>query len=327
MKIMERKYISKNGVVERTRYAVGDNARPRSGKRRGNTSFRKQEQNFNSAIRKVARILNCNFDHENGLLLTLDYDERGLEKIIAGLSEEDRKRIEGMRAPVGEIGTWKAVSAKARQGCPALQDAEKHKKNNAMNGAQVPARDCNGAECNEMTDGEAWNRLREAAEKQMALWLRRVKRKFGGKIKALMITSDVDHETGELVRVHHHIVFAAEGISWDLLRKEWKQGSVDIKQLRAQPDYTPIANYLMRQVRRQPDKKKYRVTQGMEMPKIEERVVLSNSEIRAPAGANVLERSEFSADSIGQYIRYVPKKREYRRKRTEEWKGDDNEIP
>ena len=102
---------------------------------------------------------------------------------------------------------------------------------------------------------------------------------------------------------------------------------MDIKQLRAQPDYTPIATYLMRQVRRQPDKKKYRVTQGMEMPKIEERVVLSNSEIRAPAGANVLERSEFSAESIGQYIRYVPKKREYRRKRTSEWKGDGDEIP
>ena len=200
----------------------------------------------------------------------------------------------------------------------------------AMTKEEVPARDCNGVECIAMTgkeNGEAWNRLREAAEKQMTLWIRRVKRKLGGKIKALMVTSDIDHETGEMVRVHHHIVFAAEGISWDLLRKEWKHGSVDIKQLRAQPDYTPIATYLMRQVRRQPDKKKYRVTQGMELPKIEERVVLSNSEIRAPAGANVLERSEFSADSIGQYIRYVPKKREYRRKRTAEWKGDADEIP
>ena len=199
-----------------------------------------------------------------------------------------------------------------------------------MQDEEMHTRDCHVASLIAMTgeeNGEAWNRLREAAEKQMSLWLRRVKRKFGGKIKALMITSDIDHETEELVRVHHHIVFEAAGISWDLLRKEWKHGCMDIKQLRAQPDYTPIATYLMRQVRRQPDKKKYRVTQGMEMPKIEERVVLSNSEIRAPAGANVLERSEFSAESIGQYIRYVPKKREYRRKRTSEWKGDGDEIP
>ena len=336
MKIMERKYISKNGVVERTRYAVGDNAQPRRGKRRGNTSFRKQEQNFNSALRRVARILNCNFDHENGLLITLDYDERGLAKIIAGLSEEDRKQIEEMRAPVGEIGTWKAVPAKARQGRYAMQDEEVHTRDChvaallAMTKEEVLARDQNGEERiekKEEENGDAWNRLREAAEKQMSLWMRRVKRKFGGKIKALMITSDIDHETGELVRAHHHIVFEAEGISWDLLRKEWKNGCMDIKQIRAQPDYTPIATYLMRQVRRQPDKKKYRVTQGMEMPKIEERVILSHSEIRAPAGANVLERSEFSVESIGQYIRYVPKKREYRRKRTAEWKGDTDEIP
>ena len=126
MKIMERKYISKNGVVERTRYAVGDNAQPRRGKRRGNTSFRKQEQNFNSALRRVARILNCNFDHENGLLITMDYDENGLEKIIAGMTEEDRKQIEKMRAPVGEIGTWKSMNAKVRQGRHAMQDEEVH---------------------------------------------------------------------------------------------------------------------------------------------------------------------------------------------------------
>ena len=171
------------------------------------------------------------------------------------------------------------------------------------------------------------NRLREAADKQLTLWLRRLKRKYSGKIKAVLITSDVDHETGELVRVHHHVVLAAEGISWDLLRGEWKNGSVDIKQLRAQPDYTPIATYLMRQVRKQPEKKKYRVTQGMEQPKIEEREILCNTEMKAPAGANVLERSEYTAESIGQYIWYVPKKREYRRKRAQEWKGDPDEIP
>lgn len=190
----------------------------------------------------------------------------------------------------------------------------------------MPRNDMNG-EQEEDGDAEAVNRLREAADKQLTLWLRRVKRKFGGKVKAVLITSDVDHDTGELVRVHHHVVFAAEGISWDLLRGEWKHGSVDIKQLRAQPDYTPVATYLMRQVRKQPDKKKYRVTQGMEQPKIEEREILCNSEMRAPAGANVLERSEYTAESIGQYIRYVPKKREYRRKRTKEWKGDPDEIP
>lgn len=309
MKIMERKYISKNGVIERTRYVAGDNAKPRRGKRRGNTTFRKQEQNFNAAHRRVARILNCNYTHENGLLLTLDYDEQGIERLIGSLTEEYQKEIEALRLPVGQIGTWRTAAKKA---C-----GKESSGNRGVCGEDQ-------RECGDQAEA-ALDALREAADKQMSLWLRRVKRKFcadGKKLKALMVTSDIDHETGELVRVHHHIVLAAEGISWDLLRREWKNGSVDIRQLRAQADYTPVATYLMRQVRRQPDRKKYRVTQGMEMPVTEERVVLSHAEIKAPAGATVLERSEFSSDCLGQYIRYVPRKREYRRKRTAEWKEE-----
>ena len=321
---MERKYISANGVVERTRYAVGDNAKPRRGKRRGTSSFRKQEQNFNSALRRLARILNCNYSHENGLLITLDYGEAGLDRVIGSLTEQDREMIREMRAPVGKIGTWRVKGKGTARDC---HDRYEHRSRNDMESGDCE-RDAEGADIYGADgDAEAVNRLREAADKQLTLWMRRLKRKHGGKIKAVLITSDVDHETGELVRVHHHVVLAAEGISWDLLRGEWKHGSVDIKQLRAQPDYTPIATYLMRQVRKQPDKKKYRVTQGMEQPKIEEREILCNTEMKAPAGANVLERSEYTAESIGQYIRYVPKKREYRRKRTQEWKGDTDEIP
>ena len=64
----------------------------------------------------------------------------------------------------------------------------------------------------------------------------------------------------------------------------------------------------MRQVRKQPDKKKYRVTQGMEPPKVSQRFVATHSEIKAPAGALILERSEFNIDTMGQYIRYIPKR-------------------
>ncbi len=303
MKIMERKYISKNGVIERTRYAVGDNTQPRRSRRKGNTPLRKQEQNFNTSLRKAARILNCNYSHEEGLLLTLDYSREGLERLSNKLSEMQQAEIRAMQLPAGEIGTWNAAFRKTKKEIPASGGIE-------------------------ASLAEALKSLWESADHQMTLWLRRVKRKYGAKIKALMVTSDIDHETGELVRIHHHIVLAAKGISWDLLQSEWKFGSVDIRRLRSQPDYTPVAVYLMRQVRKQPEKKKYRVTQGMEQPRWEERVVLSHAEIKAPAGANVLERSEFSAECIGQYIRYVPKKKEYRRKAAAERKeGNDNEIP
>lgn len=282
---MERRYKSTNGVVERTRFFVGNNTVLLRGKKRISKE-RKQEQNMQSCVRKVARILNCNYTRENGLLLTLDLHEAGLGKLMSSLSQSHQDVLASLRCPVGEIGTWHA--------------AGKRKKNS-------PSADKKQEEQGKAVE-QALNALREALDHQLGLWLRRIKRKHGEKIKALMVVSDMDHETGELVRCHCHIVLAAEGISWDLLRKEWKLGSVDIRQLRNQPDYTPIAVYLMKQVRRQPDKKKYRVTQGMELPIVEERVITGHTEIKVPAGALVLERSEFHEDSLGQYIRYIPKR-------------------
>ena len=243
MKIMERTYISRNGVVEKTRYAVGDNAMPRRKKKKGHTSFRKQEANFNCALRTAARILNCNFSHEDGLLISLNYSEEGLAKVA------DRKNIDTMR---------------------------------------------------------------DKADHQMMLWLRRIRRMTEGKIKFLAVTSDIDGDTGECVRVHHHIVMSAVGLSWDKVREAWKLGTVDIRPLRDQQDYTPVATYLMRQVRRVPDKKKYHVSRGMLMPEISEREVTGHAQIKAPAGAYVLEQ-EYQAENITQYIRYKQPEKRYKR--------------
>lgn len=297
MKIMERKYISKNGVVERTRYAVGNQAQPRGRRRKGRTSLRKQEQNFNTALRKVARILNCNYGHENGLLITLDYCTEGLKNLIAKLPDVQQAAIRNLKLPKSTIGAWTAPKESERKREKTQEKREELEK--------------------------SLQSLWDLADHQMVLWLRRIRRKYGAKLKALMITSDVDHETGELVRLHHHVVLAAEGISWDLLRDEWKFGSADIRQLRQQPDYTPIAVYLMRQVRKQPEKKKYHVSQGMEQPVLEERVLLSHAEIKAPAGAKVFERSEFQIDCIGQYIRYLPTRSKKSALRREGGAADD----
>lgn len=292
MKIMERKYVCANGVVERTRYVVGDNARPRSSRKKGNTTYRKQEANFNSALRKLARILNCNYSHENGLLITLDYDPAGMEALCRKAKLTEEQTLWAMGARVGAIGEWKAAKkGKQAVGIDPYEDAE-------------------------LEDGCA--KLREAAEKQMNLWLRRIKRKAGS-LKYIAVTSDIDGDTGEAVRIHHHLVIAAEGLSWDLLQQQWRLGSVDIRRLRRQKDYTPVAVYLLRQVRRQPDAKKYAVSRGMLLPAVTEREVLGNPEIRVPAGACVLERAEYNEETVVQYVRYVPKKRE---SRTEDGGGE-----
>lgn len=257
MKVMERIYRSRNGVIEKTRYVVGDRAKARGKRKKGNTSARKQEQNFNSAIRTLSRILNCNFTHEDGLLIDLTYNPAGLEKVERKVDTET--------------------------------------------GAQ-------GDACARM------DAIREEGERQAMLWIRRVKRSLGAvKVKYVVVTSDMDGDTGEVVRLHHHVVLSGAGLSWDSLRSLWRLGSMDIRQLRDQPDYTPLAAYLLRQVRRQPDRKKYRVSRGMEQPVTEEREILRVSgEIKAPPGAQVFEH-RYVADEVGQYIRYLPKKRERKR--------------
>ena len=77
---MERTYRCKNGVVEKTRYHVGDNARPR-GRKTGVTTPRQQEQNFNTAVRRLARLLNCNCTADKGLLVTLRFADEGIDKL------------------------------------------------------------------------------------------------------------------------------------------------------------------------------------------------------------------------------------------------------
>ena len=282
---MERKYKCRNGVIERTRFPVRDNARPRSSKTKGNTPPRKQEANFNSALRRLARILNCNYTHESGLLITLDYDQPGLQRLcgLAGLTETETAWVLGKH--VNPVGNWTQIGKKRTDSEKIAPEME-----------------------------QAMEKLRAAAEKQMNLWIRRVKRHYGSALKYVAVTSDIDGETGEVVRIHHHLPIEAAGISWDLLQRQWRLGSVDIRRLRGQADYTPIAVYLLRQVRRQPDAKKYTVSRGMLMPEITEREVLGSPEIKAPAGARVLERSEYNPETVVQYIRYVPKPREPRRK-------------
>ena len=208
MKIMERIYRCKNGVTERTRYLVGDNARPR-GKRKGGTSPRKQEQNFNSAIRKLARLLNCNCTPEGGLLVTLRFSGAGLEAIRSAAGDDKDK-------------------------------------------------------------------LRDAAEHQAMLWLRRLRRKNKAAMPFYVVAaSDMDGETGEERRVHVHVCLQTDGsISWEQMRTGWRLGTTDIRSLRDQDDYTPIASYMLRQVRRVPDRKKYKVSREAIQPTTEEKEII-----------------------------------------------------
>lgn len=79
MKIMERIYTARNGVVERTRFYVGDTARPRTGKKNASTP-RKQEANKNRAIHVLGRLLNNNFS-QGDMAVELTFDGKSFRAL------------------------------------------------------------------------------------------------------------------------------------------------------------------------------------------------------------------------------------------------------
>lgn len=158
-------------------------------------------------------------------------------------------------------------------------------------------------------EGERMNAVWEAAAHQLEVAIRRVKRRLEKQdmeLKAITITSDMDGETGETVRVHHHLVVNA-GVQNAFLDawEKYGMGGVSWTPLwENQQDRSPIAEYFIRQVRRIPDAKKYRSTRNLVRPKPKDRVALSDAELRVPKGALLMFRQEYRPN-MPQYIRYV----------------------
>lgn len=156
------------------------------------------------------------------------------------------------------------------------------------------------------------NVIQEYAEHDRDKCVRRIKRdlaKKGIELKYVAATADIDGSTGEYVRIHHHLVLPKD--AYDILLKHWSKTEVDLKPLKNQDDYTPVAEYIIKQVRRQPDKKKYTVSRNMVKPEIREKIVMVRKELTAPRGAKVMFRSEYDRERASQYIRYIdePEKR------------------
>lgn len=169
--------------------------------------------------------------------------------------------------------------------------------------------------------------LFEAIEHEATLFLRRAKRALGEKgreLRAVIVVSDMDGDTGEMVRPHIHMIVPADGfamrdgvlmIGGKPIKKVWGKGNVDYTPLRDQDDYTPLAEYLMRQVRRRPDAKKYKITRNMRKPRlVSERLVYRSIPISAPKGAKVLHISQY-VPGEAQYVRYIPAKKAGKKRR------------
>lgn len=152
---------------------------------------------------------------------------------------------------------------------------------------------------------ERMDAIWQAAAHELDKCMRRVKRALkaeGIELKWAAITSDMDGDTGETVRVHHHLIINEEAV--DAFKVKWKKlGNVEFDPMWTnQKDRTPIAEYFIRQVRRIPDAKKYRSSRNLKRPQPEKRSC-TDAEISVPKGCRLLHRSEYGPGRP-QYIRY-----------------------
>lgn len=156
---------------------------------------------------------------------------------------------------------------------------------------------------------------RMAAEHELRLCLDRVRRvckKSEIELKYVAVTSDMDGDTGEIVRVHHHLVIPGECLA--AFRNKWGKGRCVGKPIDQQDDLTPIAEYLIKQVRRVPDAKKYMPSRNLEQPKVSRRIASGDAELRVPKGCRLIFRGAYEPGWTSQYIRYFRPGREERNK-------------
>lgn len=151
-------------------------------------------------------------------------------------------------------------------------------------------------------------REREELLKDVQLFLRRLKREYallGVPFKFIRVFGEISTHTGKPVRPHHHIVMPA--VDFEIIKRQWKNGTVNYRLLRDQKDYSTMAAYLLKNARKDlPDYKKYSVSRGLLEPTWEEIAVDRFPPIMPPPGAVVMKREEYDPLKKRDYIRYIP---------------------
>lgn len=147
--------------------------------------------------------------------------------------------------------------------------------------------------------------LRKEANRELDNFIRRVKRRLppGAELKYIAVTSDMDGETGEAVRIHHHII--ANRAAWQACVEAWPHGGAYAKSAQrakglhaaggvsAEPGSPPARREEV-QALPQPCEASAEVPRRME-----------RGELRVPKGCELLYRTAYSGKRAGQYIRYA----------------------
>lgn len=143
--------------------------------------------------------------------------------------------------------------------------------------------------------------------------------KAGIEPKMILITSDMDGDTGEYKAPHHHLLIKNEGFEFKNgklycagkpFETIWKNGGTSFETLRNQDSYAQLAAYMYRQVRRiKPGEFKYHASKNLKKPElVYELITHSNRKLRLPKGAKLIAHSDpnFTPEGV-QYIAYIRK--------------------
>lgn len=184
-----------------------------------------------------------------------------------------------------------------------------------------------GVDLNTLTEEERREVIWAAADHELGLCLRRAQNKAkaaGVEIKAMLTTSDQkwDKKLQQYmqVRIHHHLIINREAVPF--FQAAWeKLGDNKDKYLSTYgEDWSELADYIVSQVRRVPDAKKYRSTRNVIHPEGKDRIVNSEAELQVPRGGKLLFRREFTRSGQPQYIRYLlPKPNSWSGKKNDDY--------
>lgn len=148
-------------------------------------------------------------------------------------------------------------------------------------------------------------------------------RKRGLTVRWVLAPSEIDGETGELVRPHVHIVLNGDAFTLrnkrlylgeEAVDEIWGMGCVDWQLLRHQADYKPLADYIVNQSRGVPDEKKWTCSRNMKKPIVHREVVTSGGQLRVPPGAVELPGTRYDPEKGQNFVRYIPQAKDPGRK-------------
>ena len=90
----------------------------------------------------------------------------------------------------------------------------------------------------------------------------------------------------------------------EIALEKWSAGSTHREHLYDQVDQTPLAHYLLAQVRHRPNEKKYSPSRNLIVPQPKDRIAVSGAELQVPRGGQLLLRAGWMP-GMPQYIRYI----------------------